>query len=422
MSTVFPQPGLTPQIGRATVTGNGNGLRWTLMAVGLLLASGLSHLTAATLTGNVGVEYRAYQHAPLLESQGRNNASVSTLVEYFRDWDGGKQNLTVTPFLRQDQHDSSRSHADLRELYWSKTAADWVLRVGIRRVFWGVTESQHLVDIINQSDAVENLDGEDKLGQPMLNIGLIRDWGTLDAFLLTGFRERSFGSPNGRLWPLPYPVTLDPDNARYESSKQNKRLDLALRWRRSIDIWDIGLSHFSGTGRDPGFEAKSMTESNVLVPRYDLIEQSGLDLQATVDDWLLKLELISRDSRAGRYTAMTTGVENTLIGIFESPVDLGLICEYQFDDRAATQVPFGNDIVLGTRLAMNDAASTDLLALLILDLDHRGQLFALEASRRLGDSWKLSLEAKFFSGIIATDPLYPLRQDDHLQAELAWFF
>ena len=47
------------------------------------------------------------------------------------------------------------------------------MRLGLRKVYWGVTESQHLVDVINQTEGVENLDGEDKLGQPMLNLALI---------------------------------------------------------------------------------------------------------------------------------------------------------------------------------------------------------------------------------------------------------
>jgi len=54
--------------------------------------------------------------------------------------------------------------------------------------FWGVTEFQHLVDIINQTDLVENIDTEDKLGQPMINLALINDWGTVDLFIMPYFR------------------------------------------------------------------------------------------------------------------------------------------------------------------------------------------------------------------------------------------
>ena len=61
------------------------------------------------------------------------------------------------------------------------------MRVGVGKVFWGVTESRHLVDVVNQSDFVEDLDGEDKLCQPMLALTLKLVWGTFDLFVLLPF-------------------------------------------------------------------------------------------------------------------------------------------------------------------------------------------------------------------------------------------
>ena len=93
---------------------------------------------------------------------------------------------------------------------WLKVFDESELRVGLRKVFWGVTESQHLVDIINQTDLVESLDGEEKLGQPMINYALINDWGTLDLYLLPYFRERTFSGINGRLRSSLYVDTTNP--------------------------------------------------------------------------------------------------------------------------------------------------------------------------------------------------------------------
>ena len=53
-------------------------------------------------------------------------------------------------------------------------------------MFWGVTESQHLVDVVNQTDLVENPDGEEKLGQLMVNLTVARSWGTLNLFVAPG--------------------------------------------------------------------------------------------------------------------------------------------------------------------------------------------------------------------------------------------
>ena len=107
--------------------------------------------------------------------------------------------FTTQLFVREDSMDDERSHADIRELSWLYYSDDWELRLGISKVFWGVAESQHLVDIINQTDAVENVDGEDKLGQPMINLTLIRDWGNVDLFVLPYLRERTFTGVNGLL-------------------------------------------------------------------------------------------------------------------------------------------------------------------------------------------------------------------------------
>jgi len=314
--------------------------------------------------------------------------------------------------VRLDQHDSERSHFDIRELTWLKAAENWELRVGMnvassvtsfRKLFWGVTESQHLVDIINQTDLVEHPDTEDKLGQPMINLALIRDWGTVDLFVLPGFRERTFPGSEGRL--LSGGIPIDSDQTRYESGAQEKHVDWAVRWEHSLGDWDIGLSHFSGTSREPRFlPGTDGAGKFVLTPYYEQINQTGLDLQITKEDMLWKLEMISRKDQDGSKTALTGGLEYTFVGAFETDADVGVLTEYLFDDRhdnAAT--PFENDIMLGMRLALNDVQSTELLAGAIFDLDSSASFYLIEASRRLGESWKLSLEAYIYADMPRDD-------------------
>ena len=108
-----------------------------------------------------------------------------------------------------------------------------VSSTGIGKVFWGVTESQHLVDVINQTDLVENMDGEEKLGQPMINFALVRDWGTVDFFLLPGSRERTFPEAEGRLRTTP---RVDVEQAVYESSRGKRHIDEAIRRPQNIRI------------------------------------------------------------------------------------------------------------------------------------------------------------------------------------------
>jgi hypothetical protein len=370
--------------------------------------------------GYIAGEMRYFPQEPLDPRQfDGSNWSLSAQPEYHTQWDNGNQLFVFTAFARVDQHDDERTHADIRELAWTRVAETWELKIGIRKIFWGVTESQHLVDIVNQTDLVENIDGEEKLGQPMINLNLVREWGTLGLFVLPGFRERTFPGVEGRLRTIP---PVDNGHPVYESGDEDKHIDYAARWSHFIGIWDIGLSYFYGTSRDPLFIPNS--DGSALYPVYNIINQEGLDVQATVGDWLWKLELISRDGFIDRrYTALTGGFEYTLVGILESQYDLGLLAEYLFDDRNKdATTPFDNDMLLGGRFTFNDAQSTEILAGVIFDLDNDSQMSILEASRRLGDAWKLTVEARSFFNIEFNDALYNFRHEDHLHAELAWYF
>lgn len=388
------------------------------------LAALLSVTTASQAdewTGFVSGQYRGFAQSPADPRQHDNNLSFAAQVEYYTDWDDGRQSFTFVPFVRWDENDDERSHADIREFTWLKAADDWVLRAGLRKVFWGVTESQHLVDIINQTDLVEALDGEEKLGQPMINLALIHDWGTVDLFVLPRFRERTFPGAEGRLRSAP---PVDTDQARYESSDEDEHIDYAARWIHTLGDWDLGLSYFNGTSRDPllipGVDSKGQ---DVLIPVYNLIEQWGLDVQATLGDWLWKAEAIHRSGQGKAYTASTAGFEYTFVGIAESRMDLGVLAEVLYDDRGNdAYTNFADDVLLGARLTFNDEQSTDLLFGVIFDSDNDDRILTLESNRRLSDNWKASLEGQAFINISDTDLLAGVRKDNYLQIELTRYF
>lgn len=378
---------------------------------------------ASELSGNIALEYRLFSKEALLSPQFKQYGSIAIQPEWFHEWDRGKQSLIFVPFTRWDQHDEERTHSDIRELSWLKVFDESELRIGIRKVFWGVTESQHLVDIINQTNLVESIDGEEKLGQPMINYAFIQDWGTVDLFVLPYFRERTFAGINGRLRSVPH---VDTSNPLYESSEKEKHIDTAIRWSHSIGDWDIGLSYFNGTSRDPSFVPVLDGGGNpiALRPVYNLMQQTGLDLQATKDAWLWKMEVISRKVKADSYVATTGGFEYTFYGVLDSSSDLGLVVEYSYDDRnkQATTL-FENDVLLALRWTNNDENDTSILMGVIADLDDSTRLYSIEASRRVAESWKLNIEARLFEGITDTSsPLYSLRQDDFVQVELAYYF
>ncbi len=384
------------------------------------------------------------------QGQARTNASVSLRSEFWHDLDNGRDRLVLVPFVRGDLRDARRSHFDLREASWDHRGDGFTLRTGIHQVFWGVTEGVHLVDIVNQTDQVESLDGEQKLGQPMINLSIERGQQLFDLFLLTGARERRFPGEDGR---LRLPLVVDEDLSSYESSRENRRLDLAARWQLNLPSLRLGLSGFSGTAREPelrpvvdlaqvrfsGGQAVGFVPGYrpVLAPHYPLIEQFGLDLQVTQGDLLWKLEAIRRTGGVENFNAADAGLEYTQVGAFGSRLDLGWLFEYLYDSRdERATTPFEDDLLLGWRLAFNDAASSTLLASLILDRQTRERLISLEGQHRLSDDLLLELELRVFAGgaerpqnafefVSATDArhkLRPLLRDDFLRLELSWFF
>ncbi len=386
-----------------------------------------SWLDAVRLSGYVALEPRTFlDSAARPEQSSGDGASLVLHPELYREWREGDESITFEPFLRLDSVDSERTHWDIRELAYTRASSRWELTLGVSRVFWGVTESQHLVDIINQTDLVENPDGEDKLGQPMVRASSINDWGIVDLFVLPAFRERTFPGAEGRLRPgLP----IDTDHPVYESSAEEWHTDWAVRWSHAVGAFDLGLSYFSGTSREPLLIPGK--DADALIAYYPLIDQAGLDAQATLGSWLLKSELIHRagfdvaDSGGPRadYTAATYGFEYTFWGAFGTDLDVGVIGERLWDERGSRATsPFQNDLFTGTRIAFNDTQSSEILGGVISDLDNQGRLFLLEASRRLGANWRVEIEYRGFSGQPPLDPLASLRTDDYFQLSIQRHF
>ncbi len=393
----------------------------TRAGLGLALGLWATTVCAGEWSGYAALAYTGYMHAPLYADQARSDFSAALQPEYRHRRENSKDEFTFIPFVRLDQQDAERSHGDIRELAWVKVGEAYEWRVGVRKVFWGVAESQHLVNIINQTDLVENIDAEAKLGQPMVNFAAIRSWGTLDVFILPYFRERTFPGRDGRLRTE---LVVDTDQATYESSRGRRHVDYALRWSKSFSGVDIGVSRFYGTSRDPRLLLGSNGAGTpVLAPRYDLIHQTGVDVALTAGSWLWKLEAIHRSGPGAGYTASTAGFEYTFSNIFNSTVDLGVLAEYLYDERGDTATtPFQDDIFAGLRLAFNDAQGSELLLGAIQDRRSHARFFNVEASRRLGSLWKLSLQARAFTHIPVNDLLFGMRQDDYIQVELARYF
>jgi len=395
---------------------------WRKLSLTLLALSSSAVFAETQISVKAAIDYRIYLQDALYPQQTDQQFSVFVEPEIYHSWNDDLDSLTFKSFYRWDNEDKERSHGDIRELMWLHVGDDWELRTGLGSVYWGQTESAHLVDVINQTDAVEAVDGEDKLGQPMINLTLIREWGNLDLFVLPGFRERTFAGENGRLRA---PLLVNTDNPQYQSSDEDRHVDFALRWSHSIDIFDLGVSYFKGTSRDATLNPIIIDNEYQLQPYYAQMTQTGVDLLAVVDAWIYKFEGIYRDTdNSDNYFAMTTGFEYTSVGVFDSVLDIGWLMEYQYDDRGEQALSAGqNDLMFGARLVLNDVDGTEVLVGLIQDLDYTNSQSAfVEASSRINDNWKWRVDARIFSTSDPQDVIYSIRQDDSIEMSLEYYF
>jgi len=327
--------------------------------------------------------------------QERGYMSLAMQPEYYHPWESG-HSFTFTPFWRLADANTGRSHFDIRELNFLWPAENWELRVGVGKVFWGTAEFVHLVDIINQSDLAENGYGEVKLGQPMIQFTWLRNWGVLEAFMMPYFRLRNFPRPAASLL---YPLPVVNDRASFESGAGQSHVDFAIRYSHNVGNWDIGVSHFHGTGREPLLSlATGAAGEAILVPHYPLIDQTGLDLQLVAGSWLLKFEAIRQAGTGWSNEGAVAGFEYTFVGLWGARSDLGVVVEVAGDSRGARATePFRNAVILGLRFAFNDAQNTQFLIGLIEETTSATRGVQLEASRRLGDRWKATLESNVIS-------------------------
>ena len=386
------------------------------------------------------IEYNEFYGTLSLESRwfpesaahaGQRSADVAVTVEpslYLETADG--TSFTLEPFLRYDSGDPERRLADLREAYVLLLGLigdeEWELRLGFDHVFWGVAESRHLVDIINQTDLVANPSEEVKLGQPMGHLTVSGEWGVAELFAMPWHRPRTYPGRHGRL--RGEFVVVD-DRLTYESGAGEWHLDFAARYSHSLGPFDVGLSLFDGTSREPylrpvpecGPVGNTANCAVILAPHYEQIRQFGLDVQMTTGGWLLKLEAIRRTGASNLrgdkedFTAFVAGGEYTLYSVFESDIDLGLLAEWNRDSRLqrANNV-FQNDMFLGSRLAFNDVDDTDLIVGVLADIDTGTRTFNIQMNRRIDDHLSLNIEGSFFDNVGANDLTYASRRDSFI--------
>ena len=403
------------------------GIKAGLIALAIGCLPSIAQAIEWDVSGFIEPELQYFTQSPgpraTAPARGRHESNLSVSAELLADgyWNDDHSHIQFRPFVRVDGRDDERDHGDIRALYYEHVFEDFEVLVGADIVFWGVLEAVHLIDIINQTDLVESTDTEDKLGQPMVRFLTTQDWGQLSFYVLPYFRERQFVGPKGR---PSSGLLIDEGQTAFEDGDGEKHVDFAIRYIKTIGDYDIGLSYFQGTSRDPALRrVLKPGVGPVLQPFYPQIRQAAIDAQAVLGAWLIKLEALHNHSLREDRTAVSYGIEYSFYGVWETDADLGIVAEHVYDDRKKSSPnPFNNDLFVALRLALNDEQDTTILAGGIVDLYNQSKSLSVEADRRIGNNIRASLEARILTDIAAGDPFKAFERDDLIQLRVARYF
>lgn len=369
---------------------------------------------------DVTIELRGFAEDPQFDGQ-LGSAQLGLVLTAQGSWrsKNRKTRINIEPYVRLDNQDSRRSYGDIRELSVAHDFGVWDVVAGISQVFWGVAESRNVVDVINQIDAIEDVDEGEKLGQPMIRASRRFGRGNFELYYLPYFRERVFPGSAGRLRFAP---AVDDNMIRYERGGDEWAGDWAVRYTQRSGSLDLGLHAFHGTSRNPFLALSPGGER--LRQTYQALNQVGIDAQYTKEAWLWKTELVRAKVGGDQFTSAVAGFEFTFFGIGQSAYDIGLIGEYLHDTRDLVRTPItvlDNDVFVGARLTVNDTQDTELLAGIIVDHDSGASQFSTEFQRRIGNHVLVEIEARAFNG--SNEPfIEAFESDDYVVVRWTRYF
>ncbi|MBJ57214.1 MAG: hypothetical protein CMP24_03110 [Rickettsiales bacterium] len=384
------------------------------------LQSGYSEDFDWEINSETGIIIKEF-HKNEAYSNQQNTYSSFIKSEIFFDFKNDFEFL-MEPYFRYDHHDKYRSLFNFKENNITYYYNDIQLKAGISEVFWGITESKNLVDIINLKDVT---DGEQKakLGQSLLAFSNYSEkFGSLDFFYLPFFKNSSQIGKEGRL-RLSKPI--ENYNIVYEGGAGSKVPSWALKWEHSFGVIDLSLQGFRGNSRESSTIAKLENSQLKYFQGYERISQIGTYFQVISGPIIYKLEAIKRNGQKNaknireNFFSYTLGLEYLTNNLFENKWDLTSFIEYHNDDRNndSTDI-FQNDLFLATRLNFNNIEGTEFFTSITLDTDGGGNTSTLELSSRITDNIRVTGSYNSYWSVNDVDILYNFRRDNYFSINI----
>lgn len=334
-------------------------------------------------------------------------------------WAESGKTIVISPALYVEGANNGRTRFDLNELYFSTRMGETIIKTGISRLFWGVTESRHLVDVVNPPDLAHNYAAEQRLSTAMLYVTHPTPIGQLETLLLPWERDPKYPGTAGR------PRTELPINNTVEHTNGTPPA-FAARLAISQGDYDTHIYFFRGLDRETVLAARTqgLAAPTELTPTRRLVRQWGADLQVPTGNFLVKSELTYRSGYSRNFFSGVAGGEYALNGINGSVVDVNLLGEYQFDLRPA-DAPLttpSHAVYGGFRVALNDAASTEFKFGVVAETASGARIWRGNASRRIAKNWTIEASMDVFDHVRKSPSLMGYKKESHAEVLAKYHF
>jgi len=412
----------------------------TCCAAAVLVAITTSSTARAEWTvdsrGEMGLETRVFTPDDDSGTQDQNVAAAARLQVDAKE---GPFRLRFRGFVRHDETDRGRSAAFPEEA-WAQWRGDrFSLTVGWDMVTWTATEAFHPADVINSRYFDSNVEGFEKIGEPLAQLRMKLGQGAVSAYFMPFFTSPIFPSPRSRLSftgpgvPFGKSLWLNRDG---EISDGRWGAQWAANVQQTVGDADISVHVLQNQDRYNPVVGIDPTQGK-LRPLFAPLTQVGGTYQQVVEGVILKAELAYR-----MFADPTTGPSANFVALDErqlsesrdhGAVAVGLeyavslengwestfIVEGQTifaegkgwrgNERIRHQLNlFQRDLMGGIRLAFQDVADSALLLFAIVDLESPEQVFGnLAYTRRIGEEWSLKTGIRFFN-LPPKDPRNPV--------------
>ena len=361
-----------------------------------------------TSRGGVSLESRAFAPDDDDSTEDVGMAVSSQLEVGFRS---KPLSVVARGFARLDALDEDRNIVNLQEGYAALTTDRVTLRLGSQIIDSTATEAFHPVNIVNSRNLDSDIENQEKLGEPMVELRVRVLRGEIAAYFMPARIAPNIAPSSSRLSVVPAGVELGDvlwlDRNGSPSDRQFAPQS-AAHISQTIGPADIALHFVDHNDRhEPTFTIDP--DTGEVRPTLHWVTQVGLTYVHVVGPLIFKLEAAHRmfnkpDEDSELELAAIPDHQKVALGLeyvwtTSAGHDASLVAEGQTvlgtsrDARKQLDV-FQRDVLVGYRHSFNNVNASELFVAFISDVETPNEyVAALRYGQRLTDTWSVGASA-----------------------------